>query len=313
MVPKMPQAFDRLTTFRFHRSLLAALAPVAAAAVFLQGWSVLATIGLSVAAAWGADLLLARWRGASAAPDLAAPLWGLLLALLLPVDAPFYLPLIGALFAVLVVKGIFGGSGTPWINPVLASWAFLQAGWGSLFPPLTPLSGAARTLFDERATVWVNTNVFSWFSIQLPPGYLDLFLGFGRPPASLIVESGSVFLLLATVYLLGKRAIPWAVPASFFAAFVVPMILTGADTLVQIFSGTFLLNLFFLATDPSSRPLGRWSLLVYGGAAGLLAFLLRTWGQGSDGVGYAVLLMNIVVPWIDQRFRRKALNDFRLA
>jgi len=310
---RMPQAFDRLTTFRFHRSMMLALLPVVGSATLLQGWTVLMTVALSVGGAWGADLLLSRWRRATPVLDLGAPLWGLLLALLLPVQAPFYLPLLGSVFAVLVVKGIFGASGTPWVNPVLASWAFLQAGWGSLFPPLSSLSEAHRTVFDERATEWVNTNLFSWLSIQLPPGYMDLFLGLGHPGASIIAESGSFFLLAATVYLLAKGTIPWAIPASFFLSFTLPMVLIGGNSLVQIFSGTLLLNLFFLATDPSSRPLGRWNLVVYGALAGFLAFLLRTWGQGPDGVGYAVLLMNAVVPWLDQRFRRKALNDFRLA
>lgn len=309
----MPQAFDRLTTFRFHRSLILALLPVVGAATVLHGLSVLLTVGLAVFGAWGADLLLSRWRREAPTLDLGAPLGGLLLALLLPVQAPWYLPLIGSLFSIFVVKGIFGASGTPWVNPVLASWAFLQTGWGSLFPSLSPLSEAHRTVFDERATEWANANVFSWLSIQLPPGYMDLFLGWGHPAASLIVESGSIFLLIATVYLLGKGAIPWAIPTSFFLAFSIPMVLAGGNTLVHIFSGTFLLNLFFLATDPSSRPLGRWNLVVYGALAGFLAFLLRTWGTGPDGVGYAVLMMNAVVPWFEQRFRRKALNDFRLA
>jgi len=293
--------------------LILALLPVVAMSAVCQGWPVLVTVGLSMAGAWCSDLLLRKWRRVTSPQDLGAPLWGLLLALLLPVQAPFYLPVIGSVFAIFVVKGLIGGGGVPWINPVLASWAFLQAGWGSLFPPLAPLSEAHRTVFDGQATDWVNANVFSWWSIQLPPGYVDLFLGFGHPPASVIAESGVFFLLLATVYLLAKGALPWVVSTSFFLAFSLPMVLSGGNTLVQIFSGTFLLNLFFLATDPACRPLGRWRLVVYGASAGFLAFLLRTWGLGPDGVGYAVLLMNLVVPWIDQRFRRKALNDFRLA
>lgn len=310
---RVPQAFDRLTTFRFHLSLILSLMPVVAVAAVLQGWGVLLTVALAMGTAWGADMVLRRLRRETAPQDLGTPFWGLLLALLLPGNAPFYLPVLGSLVAVLFVKGLWGGGGTPWINPVLVSWAVLQVGWGAFFPASVPGVGTSHTPWDGQATEWLNTNVFSWLSIQLPGGYIDLVLGLGRPGSSLLVESGGFFLLAATVYLLAKGSLPWAVPASFFLAFAVPTILLGGDTLVQVFSGTFLLNLFFLATDPSSRPLGRWSLVVYGALAGFLAFLLRTWGQGGDGVGYAVLLMNLVVPWIDQRFRRKALNDFRLA
>lgn len=310
---KLPQAFDRLTTFRFHLSLILSLLPVVAVAAVLQGWRVLVTVALAMGTAWGAEMLLRHLRRVRSPQDLSTPLWGLLLALLLPVNAPFYLPVFGSLFAVLFVKGLLGGGSAPWINPVLVSWAFLQVGWGTLFPDAALGVPSPQTTFDGLATEWLNTNLFSWLSIQVPSGYVDLVLGLGRPESSIIVESASVFLLLATVYLLAKGTLPGAVPAFFFLAFGLPMVLLGGDTLVQVFSGTFLLNLFFLATDPSSRPLGRWSLVVYGTAAGFLAFLLRTWGQGADGVGYAVLLMNLVVPWIDQRFRRKALNDFRLA
>lgn len=312
MAHRLPQTFDRLTTFRFQVTLLVSLLPIVALAAFQHGASVLINTSLAVLVAWLADLVLRRWQGDTSRQDLAAPLWGLLLSLLLPVSAPWHLPVLGSLFAVLVFKGLLGGS-TPWLNPVLASWAFLQAGWTSSFPGLATLSASQRSAFDERTVEWLNTNVFSWLSIQLPSGYVDLVLGWGHPASSLVVESGSVVLLLATVYLLAKGLIPWLVPASFFVGFTVPLLATGADTLYHVFSGTLLLNLFFLATDPSSRPLGRGTLVAYGLGAGVLAALLRLWGTGSDPVGYAVLFLNLLVPWIDRRFRRKPLNDFRLA
>lgn len=312
MAHRLPQTFDRLTTLRYHLTLMASLLPIVALALVQHGWPVLINTSLAVGTAWLADVLLRRFRAEPSRQDGAAPLWGLLLALLLPVGAPPYLPILGALFAVFVVKSLLGGS-TPWINPVLASWAFLQVGWGGQFPGLTPLAAAQRSAFDERAVEWLNTNVFSWFSIQLPSGYVDLFFGWGHPSTSLVVESGSLVLLAATVYLLAKGLIPWHIPAAFFVGFSVPLIFAGADTLYQVFSGTLLINLFFLATDPSSRPLGRWTLVAYGLGAGLLAALLRLWGTGSDPVGYAVLFLNFLVPWIDRRFRRKPLNDFRLA
>ncbi len=312
MVHKLPQTFDRITTFKFHLSFFLALVPVVVVAACWQGWRVVLLVLLSIATAWISDEAL-RWLKPSTQPrDLGACLWGLLFALLLPTNAPFYLPMFGSAFAVLFVKGLFGGGETPWINPVLVSWALVQTAWPTVFPAGPFALADHHTLFDSQTTDWLNTNLFSWFSIQMPKGYLDLLVGSAHPETSLIVESGSLLLLASTVYLLAKGFLPWEVPAAFFVAFCFPMAFVGGDVLLQVFSGGFLLNLFFLASDPSSRPLGRWGLIVYGVGGGSLAFLLRIWGLSPDGVGYAVLFMNLTVPWLDRKLRRKVLNDFRL-
>ena len=84
----------------------------------------------------------------------------------------------------------------------------------------------------------------------------------------MIVESGSLVLLAATIYLLAKGYLPWEIPAAFFLAFSIPTAIFGGDVLLQVFSGSLLLNLFVLASDPSSRPLNRWGLIFYGTGAG---------------------------------------------
>lgn len=313
MGSRFPQTFDKVTTLRFHLSFLVALLPVVAVSAFFHGWTVLIPVGVSMAGAVGFDELL-RWIQKTHDPrDWRAPLWGLLLALILPAQVPWYLPLLGSAFAILVVKGVVGGGATPWLNPVLAAWAFLQVGWPSAFPGLAPISGDHRTPFDVQGTDWLNANLFSWFSIQLPGGYLDLLSGIGHPGTALIAESGSVVLLAATVYLLAKGYFPWQLPAVYFLSFCAPMALSGGNVLYHVFSGAFLMNLFFLASDPSIRPLSRWGVVAFALGAGLVSFLVRVWGVNGDGVGYAVLLMNLFVPWIDQKFRPKSLNDFRLA
>ncbi len=310
MLSSGPQTFHKVTTVRFHLSFAACLFPVAAAAAWQRGPSAVAVIVVSVLAAWVADEILRLLRKTDEPRDWAAVLWGILLALMLPEQVPLYLPAIGAAVAVLGVKGVLGG-GVPWVNPVLVSWAFLQAGWPTAFS--AHASPPSPSAFDARTTDWLNSNLFSWINVQLPGGYVDLVAGVGRGPETLLAESGSLWLLAATVVLLARGYLPWEVPACFFLAFCVPVTLAGGNALLQVFSGSFLLCLFFLAPDPSSRPLNRAGLVVFAVGSGLLAFLVRTWGLSPDGVGYAVLLMNLLVPWFDRRFRRKSLNDFRAA
>jgi len=309
-VPKFPPTYDRLTSLRFHSAVFLSLLPVVALSAYQHGPLVVVNTLLAVLTAWGSDLLWRRWSRVTSPQDGSAPLWGLLLALLLPVNAPFVLPVAGAAFAVFVVKGLAAGS-TPWLNPVLAAWAFLQAGWPAAFARVS--AEASRSPWDERTTEWLNANVFSWLSVQLPPGYVDLVLGWGHPSSAVVAETGTIFLLAATVYLLAKGYVPWVAPAAFFVGFAVPMVAIAGNTLYHVLSGTLLMNLFLLVADPSSRPLSRGRLVGFAVGAGVLAFALRQWGTGPDSVGYAVLLLNATVPWLDRKFRRKQLNDFRLA
>ena len=309
---RTPQAFDQLTTVRLHLTLSAALSPVALAACLLHGWAVAFLFVSTVVVAWIADWLRRQWFQPQERNDGSAVLWGLLMVLLMPPSVPFWVPWIGILFGILVVKSLLGGSGSPWINPVLAGWAFCQAGWPALMNASSDLPGIGQNLsvLDQEATAFLNGNFFSWMNIQLPGGYVDLVLGLGSGNPGVLGGIAPIFLLLGTVFLLVRGTIPWQIPALFFPAYVIPLALLGGnDILNQVFSGSLLLGVFFLATDTASRPLNARGMMVFAAGAGFMAFLLQLWGGHADGSGYAILLMNFLVPWLDQRLRKKVLND----
>lgn len=313
MPSRHPQAFDSMTTLRYQGFLALALGPVLLVATALQGWRVPVLLALGVGSAWLAAAVLARLAKDARPSDLSAPLGGALLVLLLPANAPFALAAVGGLVSVLVVRGLLGRGGTPWISPVLVAWAFLQAGWPQAFTVPSGAEPALPSAFDSQATEWLNAAVFSWVNVALPGGYLDLLAGVGHPAWAPIIASATLPLLAASVVILGLGLIPWEVPSLMFLAFTLVLGLLGQDLLRHVLAGTFLLCVFFLATDPSSRPLGRTALVVYSLGAGLVAALLRLWGTAPDGAASAVLLMNLTVPWLEQVLRRKSLNDFRLA
>ena len=329
---RTPQAFDSLTSLRLHVTLMASLAPVALLAMISGGWSVTFVILSTMLLAWVTDFLLRRASSLRERDDGSALLWGLCLSLLMPPGVPFWIPWAGVLFSLLAIKALMGGSGSPWLNPVLIAWAFCQTWWPSEMGlgKIIPGAGSAeipslllehRTSFDRAVTEWFNSNIFSWMNIQLPGGYVDLITGLGTGVHSWNAEAGAVFLLAATVFLLVRGTIPWQIPSYFFVGFALPMAVFGGipsgaglftgDVLFQVFSGTFLLGIFFLATDTSSRPLSETALTLFGLGAGMLTFFLRTWGVHPEGVGYAILFMNLLVPWIDTVLKKKVLNDLR--
>ena len=329
---KTPQAFDSLTSLRLHGTLILSLAPVAVVATFSGGWSVAFVILTTMLVAWVTDFLLRRSSSLRERDDGSSLLWGLCLSLLMPPAVPFWIPWAGVLFSLLVIKTLMGGSGSPWLNPVLIAWAFCQTCWPSEMGLGRAISGAGsaqisgfllehQSTFDRSFTEWLNSNVLSWINIQLPGGYIDLISGLGNGVHSWNAEAGATLLLASTVFLLVRGTIPWQIPSFFFVGFAVPMAVLGGlpsgaglfagDVLFQVFSGTFLLGIFFLATDTSSRPLSESGLALFGLGAGILTFSLRTWGAHPEGVGYAILLMNLLVPWIDTALKKKVLNDFR--
>ncbi len=327
---RTPQSFDSLTSLRLHLTLIASLSPVALFACLSGGWYVAFVIVSTMSIAWLADAVFRFWGPRREPEDSSALLWGLTLALVMPPLVPFWIPWAGILFSILA-KGLLGGSGASWLNPALTAWAFCQAGWPAAMRPAVSLSGASdsqitsmlatRSSLDQGATDWLNGNIFSWLNLQVPAGYVDLVTGVGLQSHSWNAEAGTFFLLAATVFLLVRGTIPWQIPLFFFLGFAVPVGIFGGlpagqglfsgDVLFQIFSGTFLLGIFFLATDTSSRPLSSRGLTLYALGAGVLAFVLRTWGVHVEGVGYAILFMNFLVPWMDLVLRKKVLNDLR--
>lgn len=167
--------------------------------------------------------------------------------------------------------------------------------------------GLKPTDFDASLTSFLNEEVFGRVGASLPSGYMDLIFG-NRPGA--IGELSGVLLLAASVLLLSRRMIRWEVPASIFASYGALVWIFGAlpgggaffagDVLLGLFSGSFILVAFFMATDPVTSPSTRVGMLVYGLGIGTLTFLLRTFGSFPEGTAFAVVMMDCAVPLIEK-------------
>ena len=220
--------------------------------------------------------------------DRSAMVTGLLLALTLPAQVPLYLPVLGSVFAILVVKCLFGGLGHNIMNPALTGRSFLLISFGSMMTVYSVDGVSAATplaLLAEGQTA------------QLLP----ILLG----NASGVIGSSALALILGGVYLLIRGGITWEIPTSMIATTWLFLVIFGGHgfapsyILPELFGGGLLMAAFFMATDPVSCPSTRDGQIVFGIFAGLLIGLFRVKGAAADSTTYAILLADLFGPIID--------------
>ena len=279
------------------------LLPAGLAGIYIFGpralWIIVACIATALATE--AIILLLRHKKITLS-DGSAALTGLLLAYNLPSSLPLWMACAGSFFAIAVAKQAFGGLGRNIFNPALAGRAFLLIAWPRYMVHFTKPFIYADTLSCATPLALLKEgkaeNIY-----QMGINYLDLFLG-NRPGC--IGEVGIAFLLLGALFLFWRRIISWHTPLSFIFSFGLLSWLWGgpqfarADILFSLLSGGLILGAFFMATDYVTSPLTGRGRLIFGFGCGLITFIIRKWGGYPEGVSFAILMMNAVVPLLDR-------------
>ena len=222
--------------------------------------------------------------------DLSAAVTGLLLALNLPANVPIWQCVVGCVFAIILVKCLFGGIGRNLVNPAITARVFMLVSFSSIAKAAFPVnvdavSSATPLMQIEQGTV---------------PSLLDLFLG---KNGGAIGEVSAAALLIGFIYLLCRRVITWHIPVSFIGSvFLLSFALEGSATtaLALILSGGLFIGAIFMATDYVTSPPTPLGKIVFGLGAGLLTFLIRHFGAYPEGVSFAILFMNILTPYIEK-------------
>ena len=301
-----PHVHHRDRTATLMLDVLTALAPSVVAGIWLFGWNAARVILLSAVFCVGLELL---WQKLTKKPirinDLSALVTGVILALNLPATAPWWMILVGAAVAILLVKQMFGGLGCNFVNPALAARAVLLTSWPALMTatnsassyPL-PLAGADAV---TSATVLTPGN-------SLNVSMLDMLLG--RIPGT-IGEVCKVAILLGFVYLLIRKTISWHIPVVMVASFAVFSALFGQDPLTAVLSGGILFGAVFMATDYVTSPMTHIGQVIYAAGAGLIVALIRSFGGYPEGVTYGILLMNLATPLIDRAIRPRVYGEVK--
>ena len=280
-----PHIHSGRSTRRIMLDVLISLLPVTIAGVVIFGLRSLVVIASTVIACVGFEALFNLLaKKPIPVDDLSATVTGLLLALNLPANTPWWQCVIGALFAMVVVKGLFGGLGANPVNPAITARVFMLVSFGTMakaaFPTLVDTVSSATPLASEEAT-----------------SLTDLLLGLH---GGAIGETCAVALLLGGIYLLVRRVITWHVPVAFIGTvFVASFLAEGMDVtaaLAAVLSGGLLIGAIFMATDYVTSPSTPWGKIIFGLGAGLITFMIRELGIYPEGVSFAILFMNIITP-----------------
>ncbi len=307
-VAYQPQVRTNTDTRRLMLDVIIALCPAAIWAVVQFGVSALVVMVSSVASAvffeWGYRKLMKK---SATIDDLSAVLTGLLLAMTLPPTAPWWLPVVGTFFAIVVVKQLYGGIGKNFLNPALAGRAFLLASYALTMGTFTApkaLKGAVDgiTMATPLSYLYGSSPMPAYYTIR------NLFLGL--IPGS-IGELSSLLLLAGGLYLIARKVISWRIPVSFIGTVALLTLIFGHSgfgridwMLFNVLSGGLVLGAFFMATDYATSPVTLNGQLLYGCGCGVLTVLIRTFGGFPEGVSYAILIMNLCTWAIDKGFHR---------
>lgn len=310
-----PQLRQPSTTRAMMLDVMVALTPALGMAVFFFGLRALVLTAVSMVSCVLFEFLyrlLTRQR--SSVGDLSACVTGMLLALSLPASTPYWVPVMGAAFAIIVVKQFYGGLGRNFMNPALAgrmlagTMPILMTTWPQ------PLQSLSLTAADA---VSAPTPMSFLHEGALPPQSLDImFLG---QRGGCMGEISAFMLLLGLGYLLLRRVISFRVPGAYlgtvalFAFFSCPDGISPSTwTAYQLMGGGLLMGAVFFATDPATSPVTPRGQVMFGVGCGLLTVLLRSSSPYPEGVGWAILTMNCMV-WLLDRLglpRRFGIGNF---
>ena len=278
------------------RDVIIALVPATAAGIYYFGLRALILIVAAIISAVFFEWLYEKiTKKPVTINDLSAVVTGLLLAMNLPASAPVWVAIVGSAFAIIFAKQLFGGLGQIFINPALAGRAFLLASYPTEMTTWVVPNGLAA----DAAT-------YATPLAQLKNGALDASLKqlvMGQVGGT-IGETCAIALIIGGIYLLYKHVISWKIPVIYIATVFILFAVIGRHgmrmPLQEIFAGGVMLGGIFMATDYASSPVTPKGQVIFAVGAGLLTYLIRTFGGYPEGVSYSILIMNCCVPLIER-------------
>ena len=295
-----PHIHRNKTTTGIMLDVIIALLPATIAGFIIFGLKALSVVLMCIGVCVLSEFLFNKIvKKEDTTGDLSAVVTGLLLGLNLPAHTPLWQAAVGSIFAIIAVKCIFGGIGCNLVNPAITARVFMLISFTELSRASFPVDSVASAtpLAVEAGS---------------EPTLVDLLLG---NVGGAIGETCKIALLLGGIYLIARGVISWVMPASFIGTvFVLSFLIKDFSltaALYQVLSGGLIIGAFFMATDYVTSPATDKGKLIFGIGAGLLTVLIRFWGVYPEGVSFAILLMNILNPYINRWSRRKLFGGVK--
>jgi len=304
-ISSSPHVHSPVTTQTIMRDVLIALCPALVLSIYFFGFRALTVTLVSMAACVFFEWLYCKiMKVNNKVYDLSACVTGMLLAFVCPVTIPYWTIILGAAFAILLVKMLFGGLGRNIVNPALAGRAFMFS-WPVL------MSTWVKVGFENAASPFKAVDVVTAATplanmhqgIMCEESIWQLFFG---NVGGCIGETSALALLIGFGYLLIRKVITARIPVAYIGTVAILTFLFPMGNpritwmLAQVFGGGLMLGAIFMATDYVTSPLTKWGQIIYGIGCGLLTVLIRYFGGYNEGVSYAILCMNLTVVLLDR-------------
>lgn len=290
-VSSAPHVRAKDTTSRIMLYVIIAMLPAAAFGIFNFGLRALlliaATVASCVASEWVYNKIVHKEQTVG---DLSAVVTGMILALNLPVNLPVWEAILGGVFAIVIVKCLFGGLGQNFMNPALGARCFLLIAFAKDMTNFaTDTFTGATPLAAMRAGEAVNT--------------MDLLIG---TTAGTIGETSVIALVIGAIFMILMGVIDLRIPASYIVSFAVFTFVLGSHPFdvnyltAQLCAGGLMFGAFFMATDYVTSPITPKGQILFGICCGLFTWIFRTFGANAEGVSFAIILSNLLVPLIEK-------------
>jgi electron transport complex protein RnfD len=293
-VSSSPHFRSKLSTHREMLDVIIAMIPISLWGVYHFGIGSLVTLVATVAAAVVSEFLYEKALGLPITiSDLSAVVTGMILGLNMPPQVPVWVPVVGAVFAIVVVKQLYGGLGQNFLNPALAGRCFLHIAFAGLMHAFS----CAKIGFDAMTSATPLAQVEAGTYLANGGSMLDLFLG---NTAGTIGEVSVLCLLIGIAYMLYRNVITIQIPAAYLITFAIFELIAGKFdvqfVLMQLMSGGVLFGACFMANDYVTSPVTHKGQILYGVFIGIMTGVIRTFAPSAEGVSYSILLGNLLVP-----------------
>lgn len=294
VVSASPHLRSKFTTTGIMLDVIIALIPAFIASIFIFGPRTISVTAVSVSSAVLAEYVSRKvMKRHQTIGDLSAIVTGLILALNLPSTIPYWIAAIGSIVAIVVVKQFFGGIGQNFANPALTARIILLLSFGAQM-------GNWATPLSWKETVTTSATPLA-VGYENAPSLLDMFLGLR---GGTLGETCALALILGGVYLVIRKVISPIIPLTYIGTVAVLMFIKGGADLgyvaYQVMGGGLLLGAIFMATDYSTSPINTKGKIIFGIGCGLLTALIRIFASMTEGVSFAILIMNLLVPYIER-------------